>query len=70
MLKSDSKCYNDCVGGTSSILVVHWGQNVWGGGFLAGNQGNHQNFDASLIPKKLWLIFMGKKQLYFFKMAD
>ena len=27
--------------------------------FLAGNQGNHQNFNASLIPKKLWPIFMG-----------
>ena len=30
--------------------------------FWAGNQSNHQNFDPSLLPKKLWLIFMGMKQ--------
>ena len=29
---------------------------------FSGNQGNHQNFDPSLLPKKLWLIFMGLKQ--------
>ena len=28
----------------------------------AGNQSNHQNFDPSLLPKKLWLIDMEKKQ--------
>ena len=44
--------------------------------FCAGNQGNHQNFDPSLQPKKLWLMFMGMNQKkYFFeeknsKMAD
>ena len=43
---------------------------------FAGNQGNHQNFDLSLLPKKLWPIFMGMKQIFFFfwkkksKMAD
>ena len=26
------------------------------------DQGNHQNFDPTLIPKKLWPIFMGRKQ--------
>ena len=25
---------------------------------FAGNQDNHQNFDPSLLPKKLWLIFI------------
>ena len=30
--------------------------------FLAGNQGNHQNFDPFLISKNLWLIFMEIKQ--------
>ena len=37
--------------------------------FWAGNQGDHQNFNPSLLPKKLWLIFMGVKQkkiLHFF----
>ena len=44
--------------------------------FWAGNQGNHLNFDTSLLPKKLWLIFMGMKQkkIFFwkikFKMAN
>jgi hypothetical protein len=38
------------------------GWNVWGKWFLAGNQGNHQNFNPSLIPKKIWPIFMGMKQ--------
>ena len=28
----------------------------------AGKQGYHQNFDPSLPPKSLWLIFMGMKQ--------
>ena len=27
--------------------------------FWAGNQGHHQEFYPSLLPKKLWLIFMG-----------
>ena len=34
-----------------------------------GNQSNHQIFDPSLVPKKLWLIFMGMKQKKS-KMAD
>ena len=34
--------------------------------FLAGNQGNHQNFNPSLLSKKLWLILMGMKQFFFF----
>ena len=44
----------------SSTYTPGW--NVWGEWFLARNQGNHQNFDPSLIPKKLWPIFMGMKQ--------
>ena len=28
-------------------------KNVWGGLFLTGNQGNHQNFNPSLFHKKL-----------------
>ena len=30
--------------------------------FWAENQGNHQHFDPSLLPKKLWLTFMGMKK--------
>ena len=30
--------------------------------FWAGDQGNHQNFNPSLLLKTLWLIFMGMKQ--------
>ena len=43
------------------LLQYTGGWNVWGGGgewFLAGNQGNHKNFDPSLISKNLWLIFI------------
>ena len=38
------------------------GINVWCGSFLTRNQGNHQNFDPSLLTNKLWLVFMGMKQ--------
>ena len=44
--------------------------------FLAGNQGNHQNFVPSLVFHKLWLIWKKLKQKNFFfskkkfKMAD
>ena len=44
--------------------------------FGAGNQGNHQNFEKSLLTNKLWHVFMGMKQKKFFflkkkfKMAD
>jgi hypothetical protein len=37
-------------------------KNVWGGSFWAENQGNHQNFDPTLISKKLSPIFVGMKQ--------
>jgi hypothetical protein len=30
--------------------------------FGAGNQGNHQNFEKSLLSYKCWLIFIGMKQ--------
>ena len=51
------------------------GWNVWGEWFLAGTQGNHQNFDPSLLTNKLWLVFMGLSKKFFFwkkkpKMAD
>ena len=61
------------------VLKLRWytgGWNVWGEWFLAGTQGNHQNFDPSLLTNKLWLVFMGMKQkkIFFlkkkFKMAD
>ena len=37
--------------------------------FWAGSQGNHQNFDPSLLSKNLWLFFMGlsKKKFFFSK---
>ena len=31
-----------------------WPKTSW-----AGNQGKHKNFDPSLLPKNLWLLFMG-----------
>ena len=56
----------------SMYSPVHkcWPKTSW-----AGNQGNNQNFDPSLIPKELWLIFIGLKQKkknwqIKFKMAD
>ena len=37
--------------------------------FWAGNQGNHQNVDPSLLSNKLWLFFMKMKQkkIFFWK---
>ena len=34
----------------------------WQRVFWAENQGNHQNFDTSLLTYKCWLIFMAMKQ--------
>ena len=31
----------------------------------AGNQGKHKNFDPSLLPKNLWLLFMGFSNFFF-----
>ena len=31
----------------------------------AGNQGNHQNFNPSLLSKNLWLLFMGLRKFFF-----
>ena len=33
--------------------------------FGAENQGNHQNFEKSLLSHKCWLIFIGMKQNFF-----
>ena len=51
-------------------------QNVCPGWKTAGNQGNHQNFDPTLLTKKLWPFNMRMKQkkifffeILFFKMA-
>ena len=33
---------------------------------MAGDQGNHKNFDPSLLTNKFWLVFMGIKQKNFF----
>ena len=41
-------------------------KNVWAWLFLVGNQGNHQNFDPSLLTNKLWLLFMGMAHLQSF----
>ena len=37
--------------------------------FFSGNQGNHQNFEKSLLPHKLWLIWIriSKKKYFFLK---
>ncbi len=37
--------------------------------FGAGNQGNHQNFEKSLLTNKLWHVLMGMKQkkIFFFE---
>ena len=34
--------------------------------FGAGNQSNDQNFEKSLLTNKLWHVFMGMKQKFFF----
>ena len=34
--------------------------------FGAGKQGNHQNFEKSLLTNKLWHVLMGMKQKLFF----
>ena len=34
--------------------------------FWAGTQGNHQNFEKSLLTNKLWHVFMWMKQFFFF----
>ena len=46
----------DLHSGIFTYCPVHkcWPKTSW-----AGNQGNHQNFDPSLLPKNLWLLFMG-----------
>ena len=44
------------------IMQVHSGQKCLVWVILAGNQGNHHNFDPTFLPKNLWLIFMGMKQ--------
>ena len=51
--------------GCVSTEVIHTllytaGWNVWGEWFLAGNQGNHQNFNPFLI--QLWLFFIPNKE--------
>ena len=82
--------------GTSLIVIygTNWGQNfIWRPRFTytrvqnvcpgwktAGNQGNHQNFDPTLLAKKLWPFNMRMKQIlfskwqpkksYFFKIAN
>ena len=43
----------------STYTVLHIFRQVM---FLAGNQGNHQNFEKSLLSYKCWLIFIGMKQ--------
>ena len=52
------------------IVTYTRDRNVLSMWFLAGNQGNHQNFDPSLLTNKLWHVFMGMKQKKIFKMAD
>ena len=55
------RAIKECLG-INFVCRYTGGSNVWGGWFLAGNQGNHQNFVPSLISKNLSLIFMGMKQ--------
>jgi hypothetical protein len=43
---------------SNSTHYLHCRLKCYGEWFLAGNQGNHQNFDPFLIPKKLWPIFI------------
>ena len=44
---------------TNTYTVLHMFRQVL---FGAGNQGNHQNFEKSLLTNKLWHVFMGMKQ--------
>ena len=48
------------------IVTYTRDRNVLSMWFLAGNQGNHQNSDQSLLTNKLWRFFKKKN----FKMAD
>ena len=45
-------------------MQIRWQRVFW-----AENQGNHQNFDTSLLTYKCWLIFMAMKQkkIFFLK---
>ena len=65
-MQSRSKSENVSVSGRVLQLAFNMSVlfNVWGGRFLAGNQGNHQNFNLSLLINKLGLVFMGMKQFF------
>ena len=49
-----------------TYTVLHIFRQVLSG---AGNQGNHQNFEKSLLTNKLWHVLMGMKQkkIFFFE---
>ena len=48
------------------IVTYTRDRNVLSMWFLAGNQGNHQNFDPFLLTNKLWLVSIKMKQKNFF----
>ena len=48
--------FNIQLGGTYTVLHIFRQVLFW-----AGNQGNHQNFEKSLLSYKCWLIFVGMK---------
>ena len=47
------------------IVTYTRDRNVLSMWFLAANQGNHQNFDPSLLTNKLWHVFKRIKQNFF-----
>jgi hypothetical protein len=55
-----SYCYRRKIPSCSFINVHGFTEWSWN---ITKNQGNHQDFDPSLLPKKLWLIFMGMKDI-------
>ena len=55
------------------ILIYSPEHKCWPKTSLAGNQGNHQNFDPSLLPKNFWLLLMGLSNFFLknkIQMAD
>ena len=62
-LKGESKFFSNFYASGEIWLdrnhfTLHSGQKCLGGWFLAGNQGNHQNFENSLLTNKLWRVLV------------
>ena len=43
----------------NQLIVMKHVANVYAGVFLTGNYDNHKDWVPSMLPYKIWLIFMG-----------